>query len=123
MWFRGLYRKILVWRLRYISNRNFVFILSGIVGIVAGLAAVLLKESVHWLNHAVTGDFQVVTGNYYYVILPAIGLILTYITSHFIFKEKLGHGVTSVIYAISKGTWKCCSFLKHVTTYVTCLSS
>ena len=106
MWFRGLYRKILVWRLRYISNRNFVFILSGIVGIVAGLAAVLLKESVHWLNHAVTGDFQVVTGNYYYVILPAIGLILTYITSHFIFKEKLGHGVTSVIYAISKGSSK-----------------
>lgn len=106
MWFRGLYRKILVWRLRYISNRNFVFILSGIVGIVAGLAAVLLKESVHWLNHALTDDSQVVTGNYYYVILPAIGLVLTYITSHFIFKEKLGHGVTSVIYAISKGSSK-----------------
>lgn len=83
-----------------------MFILSGIVGIVAGLAAVLLKECVHWLNHLVTNDFQVETGHYYYLALPAIGLVLTYLTSHFIFKEKLGHGVTSVIYAISKGSSK-----------------
>lgn len=106
MWIRGLYRKLFVWRLRYISNRNFVFILSGIVGIIAGLAAVLLKNSVHWLNHIVTGGFQVKTGNYYYVILPTIGLLLTYIAAHFLFKEKLGHGVTSVLYAISKGSSK-----------------
>ena len=35
---------------------------------------------------------------------PTIGLLLTYIAARFIFKEKLGHGVTSVIYAISKGS-------------------
>lgn len=104
MWLPKVYRRILVWRLRYISNRNFVLILGGIVGTIAGLAAVILKTSVHWINHFLTGGFHLKTGHFYYVLFPTIGLILTYLVATFLFKEKLGHGVTSVIYAISKGS-------------------
>ena len=104
MWLPKVYRRILVWRLRYISNRNFVLILGGIVGTIAGLAAVILKTSVHWINQFLTGGFHLKTGHFYYVLFPTIGLILTYLVATFLFKEKLGHGVTSVIYAISKGS-------------------
>ncbi len=104
MWLHKVYRRLLVWRLRYISNRNFVLILAGVVGAIAGLAAVTLKTSVHWINHFLTGGFHLKTGHFYYVLFPTVGLLLTYIAARFIFKEKLGHGVTSVIYAISKGS-------------------
>lgn len=106
MWLPTVYRKFLVWRLRFISNRNFVLILSGVIGIIAGLSAVLLKTSVHFINHLLTGRFATESGHFYYILFPFIGLVLTYIVAHFIFKEKLGHGVTSVIYSISKGSSK-----------------
>lgn len=104
MWLPKVYRRILIWRLRYISNRNFVFILAGIVGAIAGLAAVTLKTSVHWINHLLTGGFQLKTGDSYYVIYPTIGLLITYLIARYIFKEKRGNGVSSIIYAISKGS-------------------
>ena len=39
---------LLLWRLRHVSERVYVIWLSVLVGGLAGLAAVLLKTSVHW---------------------------------------------------------------------------
>ncbi len=93
--------KLLTWRLRHVSDRNFVLILSGIIGIVAGIAAVSLKTSVHAISHFLThlsGERTLL-----YVMLPVVGLLLTYLVATFFFQEKLGHGVSTVLWYISRG--------------------
>ena len=51
-------RRILIWRNKKISEKKFVLILSFIIGILSGLAAVLLKSAVHYTHHFLTHDFS-----------------------------------------------------------------
>ena len=94
--------RFLIWRIRHINNKNFVLILSGIIGVIAGLAAVILKEAVHFIQEAITGNFDYDLANYLYLTYPLTGILLTVLFARYILKEKLGHGVTGILYAISK---------------------
>jgi chloride channel protein, CIC family len=49
--FQTLINKFLFWRLKNISNRNFLIIASIIVGIISALAAIVLKLGVHSLQY------------------------------------------------------------------------
>jgi CIC family chloride channel protein len=94
--------KFLVWRIRHVKDKNFLLILGGIIGIIAGLAAVLLKLSVHAIQKFLTQDFDVGYENYLYLSYPLVGILLTLVVAKFILKEKLGHGITQILYSISK---------------------
>lgn len=94
--------RFLIWRIRHINNKNFVLILSGIIGVIAGLAAVILKQAVHFIQEAITGNFNYDLANYLYLTYPLTGILLTVFFARYILKEKLGHGVTGILYAISK---------------------
>ncbi|MBU8892490.1 MAG: chloride channel protein [Bacteroidales bacterium] len=94
-------RRILIWRNKKISERKFVLILSFVVGILSGLAAVLLKSTVHHTHHFLTNGFE--EGfNFTFLIFPFIGIILTVLYVKFFVKDKIGHGVSRILYAISK---------------------
>lgn len=99
MEYRDFLSKFLIWRIRHIKNPTFVIFLSVVVGILAGLAAVVLKGSVHYIQRFLRSGFL---PNYLYFLYPLIGIIITVVISRYIFKEKLGHGITDIIYAISK---------------------
>ena len=94
--------RLLIWRIRHINNRNFLLILGGIIGIVSGLAAVSLKEAVHFIQHSLTGFFQFNFSNFLYVAYPLIGILLTATLARYVLKEKLGHGITNILYIINK---------------------
>lgn len=95
--------RFLVWRMRHISNDNFVIILSGIVGVVSGFAAVTLKGSVHAIHEFLHNTISHTAGvNFLFLVYPLVGIVLTLIVSKYIFKEKLGHGITQVLYFISR---------------------
>lgn len=96
--------KFLIWRIRHIPDKHFVLILSCLVGFIGGLAAVVLKWLVHNIYFLLTGSHVIKFHNYYYVAFPFVGLVLTYLLAKFLFKDKLGHGVSSVLYCISKGS-------------------
>ncbi|MEO9968119.1 MAG: chloride channel protein [Reichenbachiella sp.] len=94
--------KFLVWRLKHISNNNFTLILSGIVGLVAGIAAVTLKESVHFIQ-AILNEYIYTSGfDFLYLFYPLVGIVLTMVVARYILKEKLGHGITQILLVISK---------------------
>jgi len=94
-------RRILIWRNKKISERKFVLILSFIVGILSGLAAVLLKSTVHYTHHFLTNGFA--EGfNFTFLIFPLIGILLTVLYVKFFVKDKIGHGVSRILYALSK---------------------
>lgn len=98
----GILVKLLIWRLKYINDKTFVLIIAGVIGIVAGFAAVTLKESVHILQKWLTQDFTIEYANYLYLSYPFVGILLTYLVAKYLLKESLGHGITSVLYSISK---------------------
>ncbi|MEL6537390.1 MAG: chloride channel protein, partial [Bacteroidota bacterium] len=99
---RALLHKVLVWRIKHIPDRNFVLLLSGIVGVLAGLAAVLLKETVHFIQHEVQALTQGSYRTYIRVAIPAFGIILTGWVARYLFRERLGHGITDILYTISR---------------------
>jgi len=111
--------KFLIWRVKHISTKNFTIIISGVIGIVAGLAAVSLKESVHFIQKYLTINFKENIENYLYLSYPLIGILLTVLLSKYILKEKLGHGITDILYSISKKS----SVVKKTKTFSRMLTS
>ncbi|MGK7393054.1 MAG: chloride channel protein [Candidatus Cyclobacteriaceae bacterium M3_2C_046] len=102
MKFNDILVKFLVWRLKHISNKDFALILSGIIGAISGLAAVILKEAVHFIAHLLQKAPDIAFANYFYLAFPLIGILLTVLFSRYFLKEKLGHGISDVLYSISQ---------------------
>lgn len=111
--------RFLIWRIKHINNKNFVLILSGIIGVIAGLAAVILKESVHFIQKGLTANFSYDFANYLYLAFPLTGILLTVLLARYVLKEKLGHGITDILYTISKNS----SIIKRSKMYSRMLTS
>ena len=93
--------KFLIWRIRHVSTRNFIMLLSGIIGLIGGVAAVILKSAVHEVQGLLI-ELQRDISAYLYIIFPLLGIVITSLVANKILKERLGHGVTTILYAISK---------------------
>lgn len=90
------------WRLEHISHRNFVLILSVLVGFVSGLVAVTMKNVVHVLQMVLLSKYIHPIEQYLYFILPAIGILITYFIIHRIIRRPVGEGVPLILYSLSK---------------------
>lgn len=99
---KSLLRKFLIWRYKHISERQFIFVLSVLVGFLAGMGTVLLKNFTHYIRLLFELDFFNNYQNSLYFIFPIIGLILVYIIKQTWLKKHIGHGISSTLYAISK---------------------
>ena len=101
---RRLYKGFIVWRMRHLSDRVFLLMLSVVVGGLSGLAAVLLKTLVHVTNRWLL-EFNIPTfvgGNLLILIYPAIGILLTILFVRYIVKGQIGHGLPSVLLSLSR---------------------
>ncbi|MEQ8549082.1 MAG: chloride channel protein [Cyclobacteriaceae bacterium] len=99
-----LLMRFLIWRLKHISDNSFLLIVASIIGLVAGLAAVTLKSTVHSIQRFLETQSEHIGFNYLYLIFPFIGILITVLVAKYLFKEKLGHGITQILYAISKNS-------------------
>jgi len=92
----------LQWVKAHFSTRQKIIGLAIFVGLAAGLAAVVLKNTVHlvayWLQH-LSGLLNL---NYFYFIYPIVGIFLAYIFMKFIIKRPSGHGVPGILFALSQ---------------------
>ena len=79
-----------------------MIMLSLVVGILAGLAAMVLKWLIHYISSSLTGFVTVETGNYLYIIYPVIGILLAMWYVRYVVKDNISHGVTRVLYSISQ---------------------
>ncbi len=91
--------RLLIWRIKHISTSNFILLISAVIGLLAGLAAVTLKQTVHGI-----AAFAASIAGYdlFRYVLPLIGIVLTVFFARSIFREPFGHGITSILFAISK---------------------
>ena len=100
---KRLIYKINQWRIQRISNRNFLVILAVVTGLVGGLAAAGLKALTHHIASVLQNDVQSQYKYYLYVSFPLIGILLTVLyVRRFIRKSKFEHGITPILYAISR---------------------
>lgn len=99
---KNLIGKFLIWRVKHIKQRQFILFLSFIIGILSGLAAVVLKNTIHYTRILLTQGFDAQSENILYFAYPLIGLFLTVIFVKYVVKDNIGHGVSRILYAISK---------------------
>lgn len=92
----------LIWRIKHIKNRNFTLMLSAVIGAFAGLAAVVLKQTVHAIQDFLLHGEKVNLQSYYIYFYPLIGIFITVLITRYYWKEKLGHGITDILFAISQ---------------------
>lgn len=96
------YEKMIAWREQRISHRQFLLLLSLVIGVFAAFAAFLLKSSIHLIQHLLTESFSRNNVNYWYLVFPAIGILITSLFVRKIVKDDISHGVTRILYAISQ---------------------
>lgn len=98
------YKAFMLWRLKHLTEYQFVLILSLVVGLFSGLASVVLKNTLHFTYEIISGFswFSPDRGNILFLVYPTIGIILTVMLIKYFIKDDLSHGVSKVMYAMSR---------------------
>lgn len=95
-------RRINYWRTKRMSPYYFMMIAGTLIGFLSGLAAVVIKNLVHLIKSLVHDSFTSEITGYFYFVFPVIGFILVILFIKYIIRQPIGHGIPSVLYAISK---------------------
>lgn len=98
-----LYRGRLVdWKEQHLSERNLLLGLSVVVGLLSGLAAVLLKNMIFYFSEFIINLRSEEKENYLYLLLPLLGVILSFLYVRYVVKDDISHGVTRVLQSFSR---------------------
>lgn len=111
--------KLHAWRLKFIPARQFIIILSLLTGLLGGIAAVLLKNTVFYTHILLTQGFEAERFNLLYLAYPFIGMLITVLYVKFFVRDNIGHGISRVLYSISKNN----SILRPHNTYSSMVAS
>lgn len=90
------------WREKYLSQRQFVLLLSFFVGIFTSILAYLLKQFISWIAYLLTAGFDATGSNWLFLVYPVVGIFLTALFIKYVVNDDIGHGVTKILYAISR---------------------
>ncbi|MCF8339189.1 MAG: chloride channel protein [Bacteroidales bacterium] len=115
----SLLKRFLIWRIRHISNRQFLMILSIITGIAAGIVAAIIKNSVHFIQNLLEKGIAEEYLKYLYFALPTAGLILCLIFIKYILKQPVRHGIPNVLYSLGRNK----GYMKPHNTYSSIITS
>jgi len=96
-----LLESVRAWRLKHLDEHKLLLILSLVVGLLSGFAAILLKNMIHLLGNFLTRNFTSYSENYLYLAYPGIGILITVLYVRFFVKDDIGHGITKVLESIS----------------------
>jgi CIC family chloride channel protein len=109
--------RLILWLQVRLKPRQFLIFAAILIGLTAGLASVLLKLFVHFLTVKI-GPFSS-AGPMYAALCPLAGISLCVIFIRYFNRNKLGRGLSNIIYAIAKRS----SILPKDQTYSHMISS
>jgi chloride channel protein, CIC family len=96
------FRKLLHQNLFEIDQVKLVYFLSLIVGLLSAFAAAILKYSIHYLHSLLTVGITTRSGSFLYLAYPLIGMFLTVLFVRYVVKDNIGHGISRILFAISR---------------------
>ncbi len=94
--------KLTRWREKHLTDRESIYALAFIIGVLAAVAAYLLHGLIHLIQHLLTESILINTANWLYLVLPVIGVWLTSLFVKYVVRDNISHGITRVLLAISK---------------------
>ena len=95
-------RRTLKQRMKDMPEQRLLLILSLVVGLVSGGAAVVLKKLVEFFQDSLSSVFAGQYNAFLYLVLPGIGMILAMLFCRYVIKDRIGHGVTKVLQSVSQ---------------------
>ena len=99
---QNLINRLLIWRLHNVSDKYFIIFLSVTIGILAGLATVIIKNTVHFISYLLTSDFLAEFKSFLFLVYPMFGMLMIIILLRFIIRKKARAEIPNVLFAISK---------------------
>ncbi len=85
-----------------LQERHKLLLMSLVVGVSCGLAAVVLSTLIHWIQHFLSGILEGGGRPFLYLLLPGVGMLIALLLVKFLIKDNISHGVTKVLVAVSK---------------------
>ena len=98
----SLLQRFIRWRENNIKEKQFILMLSFVVGVLTAYAALILKFFIHTVKDFLTDNFDTTEANYLYLVYPVIGIFLCSLFVRYVVKDDISHGVTKILYAISR---------------------
>ena len=95
-------RKIINLRIEDIDQTKLLYVLSLLVGLLSALAAVLLKNAVHYTQIFVIDKLVANSHSFFYFACPMLGMLLTVLVVKYLVKDNISHGISRVLFAISR---------------------
>ncbi len=94
--------KFSTWCERHLSERQYTIMLAFFVGVLSAIAAQMLKSLIGMIEHLLTSQFDITSSNLLYLLYPIVGIALSAIFIKFVVRDDISHGVTKILYAISR---------------------
>jgi CIC family chloride channel protein len=115
-----LLSNFLKWRVKHLSDRRFLVLLSFIIGVAGGIVASILKTLIHFIENLIHSKYFSGLQNLWYFAFPLIGIFISLVFIRYIAKNRLPEGVTLALYSIGKnnGVIKRLHMYGHVFTSV-----
>lgn len=95
-------REISVFASRHLTPKQLIFTLALLVGVGSAIAAWVLKTLIEEIALLLTSHFDVTSANRLYLVYPVVGIFLTVMFVKFIVRDDISHGVTKILYALSR---------------------
>jgi len=84
------------------TEKNKIYILSLLIGLISGTAAFALKNFIHYVSHFLTRHFEASTESFFYLAYPMIGILISVLIVRYLIKDDISHGVSKILSALSK---------------------
>ncbi len=91
---------------RYMSERTLVMIMAVVIGLLAGLAAYLLKLMVRYVSDHLLATITLPGFSWLYLFVPVTGIMLTVIYQHYILGKEIDHGVRRMLSKIESRDYR-----------------
>jgi CIC family chloride channel protein len=88
--------------IRGIKQRRLILGLSLVIGFLSGIAAILLKNLTHFVEQKFKGLLLGNLSPNISILLPLLGIVLTVVFVKYLVKQDIGHGVSKILFSISK---------------------
>jgi chloride channel protein, CIC family len=72
-----------------------------LMGLLSGLAVVLMKNGVYLIRTLLTKGFSAEVHNFWFFVFPAVGIALVVLLVHYVLKVRIGLGIPVILHAIS----------------------
>ena len=115
----GFWNKLVAWQVAKIPEKQFIYLLSLIIGIFSGMAALILKNFIHFLAIHLQELMPEDTPAYLLLAYPFIGIVCTVLFVKYVVKDNIGHGVSKILYSISRKSGR----LKKHNTWTSMMAS